>query len=125
MPIAELVVPALVLLGLPSSASWLAVFLLALFSAEVVRIRLRRGGPVACGCFGGRGERPAWQLLTRNAVLAVLAATAALGTTDAAVVVPGAPAPDEILPMVLALGGLAIAAIAVARATWWLRKGRV
>jgi hypothetical protein len=77
-----------------------------------------------CGCFGGRG-RPAWQLLTRNAALGALAASAALGTADASTVrLPGAPGPGELLPMILAIGGLAVAAIALARTAWWLGRGR-
>ncbi len=125
VPLAELAVPVLALLGMPSAASWWALALLVAFSAEIWRVRRRRGGAVACGCFGGRRERPAPQLLARNAAVGALAATGALVTANAMVLRwPGAPGTGEVVPMVLALAGLAVAASAAVSASVWLSRGR-
>jgi hypothetical protein len=62
-------------------------------------------------------------MLTRDAVLAVLALVAFSRTTDA-FAWPGAPGPGEMLPAVLAGAGVAVALAAAWVATVALGRGR-
>jgi hypothetical protein len=121
-PAAEAVVPMLALLGLRrASAAW-AIALLVVFTVAVLRIRLRVGARVPCGCFGGRREIDASAALARNAMLA-LVGVVALRTGDAPLVAwPGSPSGADILPAVLATASVVIAAAAVWQATTWLGR---
>ena len=52
-----------------AAAVWALVVLVG-FIAEIVRMRLRGGPGIPCGCFGGRQEVLASLVLVRNAALA-------------------------------------------------------
>ena len=125
VPSVEAVVPALALLGLRRASAALALAALAVFSIEIVRVRLVIGPRVPCGCFGGRTTVPTSVQLGRNAALATAAAIAIVGADDAALVRwPGFPAGSDLVPAVLATGGLAVAVFAAWRSTTWLASGR-
>ena len=123
VPVAELLVPLLVLIGLRTVASGWALVLLVGFSAEALRVRHVVGPGVPCGCFGGRDAVNAGVLLARNLGFGVLAVVGVAGATDDAITSwPGAPGPGEVLPMMLASIGMLTAA-AVAWSAWtWLRS---
>ena len=122
-PAAEMAVPALALLGLRrASVAW-ALVLLALFSIEIVRVRITIGPAVPCGCFGGRRTIPASTQLARNAGLALLGGVAVLSATDAPVVGwPGVPSEADLVPAVLAAGGLLVAGWTAWRSIVWLGR---
>ena len=75
LPPTELIVGALLLVGLwTRPAAALAIALLGLFSAAVA-LAIRRGRTDSCGCFGrALAQRLRWRLVVRNAVLAAGAA---------------------------------------------------
>jgi thiol-disulfide isomerase/thioredoxin len=77
LPLAELVVAALILNGPTRTAGGAgALGLLIIFSAAIA-VRLARGDAPDCHCFGQLHSAPvSWKTLARNGVLAVLAATA-------------------------------------------------
>jgi hypothetical protein len=125
VPMVELVVPMLALLGLRRASAAVALVLLAVFSADIVRVRLMVGAEAPCGCFGGRRTVPAWRQLARNATLAILAGFTIAAAPDApALRWPGAPGSDDLVPAVLATVGVVVAVFAAWRATWWLTRGR-
>jgi hypothetical protein len=124
-PIAEALVPALVVLGYGRAASAWALLVLAAFSIELVRVRARVGPSVPCGCFGGRSTIDAGRLWTRNAALAAVALlVVAFGADAPAVEWPGRPGPGEALPMVLAIVGVAVTGWTAWRASTWLGGDR-
>jgi hypothetical protein len=123
-PIAEAAVPALALLGAPRAAAWWALGLLALFTAEVVRMRATVGPRVACGCFGRVREVAVANLLARNAALGALASLVVVTGGPLGVARwPGAPGHGEILPIVLATAGALVAVFAAWRSAAWLARG--
>ncbi|HSL10228.1 MAG TPA: MauE/DoxX family redox-associated membrane protein [Actinomycetota bacterium] len=125
VPMAEVSVPTLALLGLRRASAVVAIGLLVVFSIAVVRARLRIGPAVPCGCFGERGAAAASAQLLRNAALAAAAAFAATSAPDAAVVRwPGAPGVADVVPAMLAAGSVAVAVWAAWRSTAWLARGR-
>lgn len=125
VPIAEAAVLGLALGGHHRAAAAWALLLLAAFGGAVIRAAVRTGSSVACGCFGGRVERPAWALLLRVGVLGVLAGLTAAWAPDTPVLSwPGSPGPGEILPMVLAGAGLGVAGFAAWQGSTWLGRGR-
>ena len=77
LPLAELVVAALILNGpMRTVGSAGALGLLIIFSAAIA-VRLARGDAPDCHCFGQIHSAPvSWKTLVRNGALAVLAATA-------------------------------------------------
>ena len=119
-PLAEAMVPTLAVLGAPRAAAWWAIGLLAVFTAEVLRMRATVGPRVACGCFGRAREVPAATLLWRNAVLAAAGVVAATGAETSGVRWPGTPARGEILPAVLATAALLVSVFAAWRSATWL-----
>jgi len=124
-PAAEAAVPLLALAGYERAAASWALLLLTAFGVVVIRAVLRTGPSVACGCFGGLAERPAWALLLRIGVLGLLAGVSAAAGADVPVLSwPGAPGPGETLPMVLASTGLAVAGFVAWRGRMWLGRGR-
>jgi hypothetical protein len=124
VPAAELAVPVLAALGYRSASGVWAILLLTGFSAEVVRMRLRIGRTVPCGCFGGRREVGAAALLLRNALLGAAALVALGASSEPLVRWPGPPTGAETLPFLLATGGLVTALLATWRASIWLGRGR-
>lgn len=123
VPLSEAAVPLLALLGLRTASSAWGLLLLAVFSAEVVRVRIAVGPAVPCGCFGGRSAVDAGTLLARNAGLAVVGLAGVVGAHDLPLVRwPGAPGQGEILPMVLASVGVLVAGFAAWQAALWLGR---
>jgi hypothetical protein len=125
VPAAEAIVPVMAMLGYRAAAAGWALILLVGFSAEVIRIRMRRGATVPCGCFGGRGEVKASWLLARNAALAGACLVSISGVGNMPLVRwPGVPSATEILPAALAITGLLVAMIALWQAHRSVARGR-
>jgi hypothetical protein len=123
VPAAELLVPTSILLGRPRLGAALAVGLLLVFSLELVRVG--RVGAVPCGCLGGRTTTPTRSALARNALLATAAVIVLVAGRDAPDVRwPGAPAPSDALPMLLATVGLGVAIVTALAGSRWLTRGR-
>lgn len=108
VPWAELVLGALLAAGVGHPWSALAAGgLLAAFTGAVA-LRLRRGEPVPCGCFGETSPRPVGaDTLARNVVLLALAAVA---------VASGGRAGGRLSVLLGAAAGLAFVAAARSRA---------
>ena len=122
VPAAEVAVVALVVGGLTNVAMALALALLALFSLGVVRARSRSGDRLPCGCFGKTEERDYRFMLVRNALLASLAGIVLIGDGESLVEGAEMPAADEILPALLAAGGLLLAAWMFRHVTQLMRR---
>jgi hypothetical protein len=122
VPIAELAVPTLVLMGRTRMAAELAVVLLVGFSAAILRVGRTRRNRVPCGCFGRTKTRSIQVLLGRNAVFAALA-TLVIAAPRSAAAPAGlrAPAGAELLPAALALGGALLAFLLVRTAASLIR----
>lgn len=74
LPWAELSIGGLTLAGYPRFAAGIAVTLLAIFSAAIVRARIVVGSNrLACGCFTGNAVHDYRLMLFRNSVLVGLA----------------------------------------------------
>ena len=83
VPVAEALVPILVIAARPREAAALAVVLLTVFSAAILRPgRSRR---VACGCFGTRESVDVRWALLRNASLLVVAGLVFANTPEASI----------------------------------------
>jgi uncharacterized membrane protein YphA (DoxX/SURF4 family) len=78
LPITELIIGITLVFGLFTSLSLLIALSLFLMFGSAVAINLIRGrSDISCGCFGpGQGHKLTWNLVTRNAMLAGLAALA-------------------------------------------------
>jgi hypothetical protein len=125
LPLAELGVPVALLAGLPQPAGWLALILLAVFSVAILRTRAGRGGrEIPCGCFGGVTARDFRLLLVRNALLAGAAAASFGAPASPLLRWPGPPGDRELLPLALAVTGLAVAGVTSWRTATWLTRGR-
>jgi len=74
VPIVELTVVTLVVVGPLPVAGALALALLAGFSAAILRAQSLGGNRLPCGCFGSANERDFRLMLLRNALLALPAA---------------------------------------------------
>jgi hypothetical protein len=120
VPLAEAAVPGLILAGHVTLGASLALVLLAVFTAFLVRARRLAGGRLPCGCFGGRRTRDVRWLLGRNVAVAALAA-AALGAPSAHSVLR-LPQPGEFVPAALVAVGLVLALLLVRRTAWALRR---
>jgi hypothetical protein len=124
-PAAEALVLVLALLGYERAAAACSLALLMAFSIELARVRARVGPRVPCGCFGGRSTVASSTLWARNAVLAALAVIVlTLGADASAIDWPGRPGQSEVLPMMLAIVGVAVAGLTAWRANVWLSGGR-
>ena len=125
VPLAEALVPAATVLGFTRVAAWWGVLLVTAFSFALIRVSLRAGVRVPCGCFGGRRAVDVRVALLRNAGVGALAALAATAPTAPRFTLPGVPASGEILPMMLASVGMAVAGWTAWRGAVWLgRSGR-
>jgi hypothetical protein len=123
VPVAEVAIVGLVVMGMHRTAGIVALAILAAFSAAILQARRRFGNVVACGCFGTSVAQDYRILLLRNALLAGGASIAALGGVDAPRInVPGLPTAGDILPAALALTGTVVAAWMLASA---LRSVRI
>ena len=121
VPVAEAAVPWLALSGQTRQSAALAVMLLIVFSAAVVRARIRHGRKLACGCFGGRNTSDYRLILLRNALLGATAAVV-LTSRSGQPLLEGlrGPQPREAVPAVLVLAGLALASVVIVQ-IWRLR----
>jgi len=122
VPAAEALVPVLALLGYGRTAALWAAILLTVFSVHLVQARVLGRKSVPCGCFGGRRSQDVRLALLRNAGLASAALVATMVPNAPRWAWPGFPAPSEILPMVLACMGLALAVWTAWRAATWLGR---
>jgi hypothetical protein len=120
VPAAELLVPTLALLGRPRAAGAAAFFAIVIFSVALVRLGVRDGVRVSCGCFG-RGSIDVRFALARNAAFAALAAAAWVSARPDPVL--RWPDAGDSVPAMLTAAGLTVAAITVWRASVWLRRG--
>jgi hypothetical protein len=126
VPVAEVAIVGLVVVGMHRTAGIVALAILAVFSAAILRARRRFGNVVACGCFGTSVGRDYRILLLRNALLAGAASIAVLGGVDAPRVgVPGLPTFGDALPAALAVTGIAVAAWVLASSLRSLRVRRM
>ncbi len=124
VPIAEAFVPVLAICGWTRAAGLWALLLTAIFTAEALRAWRRFGAQVPCGCFGGREPVSPPALLLRNLALAATAVVVALRPPpEPTFAWPGWPAPNEYLPVVLVIGGLAVAIVTSWTAIRWLGRG--
>jgi hypothetical protein len=101
VPLAELAVAALLLSGRHEEGAALALALLAVFSAAVLRARSLQGDRVACGCFGRARTRDYRSLLGRNAALGALATFTLAGRATGPLVDLPPVRADEALPIAL------------------------
>jgi hypothetical protein len=121
VPLAEAVVPILAAAGWTRAAGAWALTLLIAFTVEALRAWRRFGPQVPCGCFGGREPVAPGALLVRNAALGAVALVVALRPPPPPVFAwPGWPGPDEIVPAVLVIAGLAVAGFTAWNGIRWL-----
>ena len=120
-PAVESLVPILALLGLPRAAGAVALAFLAVFSLALVRLALRDGTRVSCGCFG-RGSVDVRLALARNLAMAVPAALA--WSSAASRPLLRLPLAGDSMPVLLVAGTLVLAAWTVWRTSVWLGRGR-
>ena len=124
VPVAESIVPVLIVAGLPRAAAVWSGVLLVLFSGALVRAGRRVGVRVPCGCLGGRGDIDVNVALARNGVLLLLAVFVFGHASDSpSIAWPGSPSAADVLPLLLALGALIASALVVWRASVWLAGG--
>lgn len=110
VPVLEITIATMLVVGLSSSAGFVAFALLMAFSVVVVVGRLRVGRRLGCGCFGSSATRDYRLLLVRNLALAAVAVVAWLAGDDARVLRSlGSPGGSELVPAVLVLLGLGLA----------------
>ncbi len=121
VPAVESLVPILTVLGRERAAAAVALASLIVFSCALVRLALRDGVRVACGCFG-RASVDVRVALVRNLALSGIAIVSwSLATPDASLTFPDA---ADALPALLVAGTVAVAAITAWRAASWLGRGR-
>jgi len=126
VPVAEVAILGLVVMGMHRTAGIAALVILGAFSVAILWARRRFGDVVACGCFGTGGARDYRILLLRNALLAGGASIAALGGVDAPrISVPGLPTASDALPAALAVAGIAVAAWMLASTLRSVRVRRI
>jgi hypothetical protein len=126
LPVAEVAIVGLVVVGMRRTAGIVALVILAVFSAAIVAARRRFGNVVACGCFGTTIARDYRILLLRNALLAAGASIAALAGVDSPRInVPGLPTAGDALPAALAFTGVVVAAWMLTSSLRSLRVRRI
>jgi len=124
VPAAEIAVPLLAVSGLTRAAGIWALTLLAVFTAEALRAWRRFGPQVPCGCFGGREPVAPSALMLRNAGLAAVALVVTLRAAPQPLLSwPAWPGTGDVLPMVLVVTGLGVAAFTAWTAHRWLSRG--
>ncbi|HEX6329974.1 MAG TPA: MauE/DoxX family redox-associated membrane protein [Actinomycetota bacterium] len=123
VPLVELSLAALPVVGRPSSAGLASIVVLAAFSGAIVAARVRVGRRLECGCFGRAAVRDYRLLLARNGALGLVAAVAWRAGTDAAAADPlGVPTGVELVPAFLVVAGLVLAALAARSAMTLARR---
>jgi len=125
VPVVELLVPTLFVVGNVRAGAALVVALVGTFSLAVLRARSLEGDRVPCGCFGRAKVRDYRLLLVRNSILGALAAALLLAGEDVALFDGvGAPNSSEFVPVTLSVMGLLAAGWAVWAAGSSFRKGQ-
>jgi hypothetical protein len=125
VPVVEIVVPVLFVVGNVGAGAALVVALVGAFSLAVLRARAVEGDRLPCGCFGRSKARDYRLMLVRNAALGVAAGTLLLAGRDVPVFDGvGAPRSSDVIPLTLSAIGLVAAAWAVWAAGSALRKGQ-
>jgi hypothetical protein len=125
VPLTEAAVPLVAILGAPDVASAVALACVCVFSAAILRARVRGGDrAVSCGCFGGSRVHDYRLLLARNAVLAAAAAIGLRAPTPEVTWWPGIPSSAELLPFALATTAAAVAVLTAWRSGSWIGRGR-
>jgi hypothetical protein len=121
VPAAESFVPILAVLGRERAAAAVALVSLVVFSLALVRLAVRDGVRVACGCFR-RASIDFRVALVRNLALAATAIVAwSLDVPDPPLTLPNA---GDTLPALLVAVTSAVAAITAWRVASWLGRGR-
>jgi hypothetical protein len=124
VPASEVLVPLLVVAGLPRVAAVWSVALLTVFTVTLVASPRRMDGRVPCGCFGARESIALRSVIARNVLLLAVATSVMVRGVDApATWLPGSPVLGDALPLALTLGALAAAALTAWRASVWLGRG--
>jgi hypothetical protein len=124
VPLLELGIAVLPLLGRASTAGLLTLVALSAFSAAVVVARVRVGRRIDCGCFGTAATRDYRVLLARNAGLAVVASIAWLDGIDAPLGgVPAWPSSRDALPAALVVVGVGLVLWVGVQALLTIRRG--
>ena len=124
VPVAESIVPVLIVAGLPRAAAVWSGVLLVLFSGASVRASRRAGGRVPCGCLGGSGDIDVNAALARNLALLLVAVFVAGRASDSpSIAWPGSPAAADVVPLLLTIGALIASVLVVWRASVWLARG--
>ena len=120
VPLAELLVVGLIFAGQVAAGSALALGLLAIFCAALLRARSLQGDRVPCGCFGKSQERDYRFLLLRNALLAVATAVILVADngSERAIELTSA----DLFPAALVLAGLTLIGWTAAQASAALKK---
>ena len=122
VPAAEFLVPALTLLDRQRAAGALAFAMVVVFSGALLRLAARDGVRVDCGCFG-RASVDVRVALLRNLALAATAVVSwSLAAPDPILTLPEA---RDVLPALLVVGAMSVAAITAWRSTVWLGRGKV
>ena len=110
VPLAELSVAALILVGPIRVGLAATLLLVSTFSLGILRARARRGDRLPCGCFGQTDERDYRVLLVRNAFLGTLAGVAlATDAAESIAALAELPSSADILPAVLVAAGVLLA----------------
>jgi hypothetical protein len=110
VPVVEIAIATMPVLGLASTAGLVSLWVLMAFSAAVIVGRLRVGRRLGCGCFGSSATRDYRLLLVRNLALAAVAIVAwRAGDDTPALRSLGSPGGSELVPVVLVVLGLALA----------------
>jgi hypothetical protein len=124
VPAVEIVLAAMPFVGLASSAGLASLVVLGLFSAAIVAGRIRVGRRLDCGCFGASSARDYRVLLARNGALAVAAVVAWQEGVDASAAGSlGVPSGSDLLPAVLVVLGLGLAAWVAVQTLVVVRRG--
>lgn len=121
VPLAEVVIVALFLLGYLEIGAALTLALVASFSGAIVRARaIEKSDRVPCGCFGGAQRVDYRLLLARNAGLAGLGALVLLARGPSSLALPRG---TELVPTALVVvAGVLVVWMASAAATSLRRR---
>ena len=108
VPVAELTVVLLLILGRARAGAALTLALLSIFSLALLSARLSQGDRLPCGCFGRATPHDYRLLIARNAVLASLAAMILIDGRDRLLGDITHPASVVLLPLLLVVVGLSV-----------------
>ena len=109
VPVAELVLAAVIVFVSPRVGAIAAVGALAAFSLAIMRARAIQGDRLPCGCFGGSAERNYQTMIVRNAVLGTLATIVLISRIRTAIDLPPPPTAADAVPVALVIVGCALA----------------